>query len=153
MKPYLVLLGLCLVVGVPIVGCGTPQADVTPTAIATATATPAPSPTAKQVPAFSPRSSATDCDPGPDVLVRYVYPNGNVDVSALGSRGWIKAPGSGNYTCEPTTQYMQRTTPSGPGYCTQVAWSSDNPGYDVEARPVAPLKKVIAQFGDGCYRS
>ena len=38
--------------------------------------------------------------------------------------------------------------PSGPGYCSKIAWGSDNPGYVVNVWPAAPLKKVIDEVGD-----
>jgi hypothetical protein len=38
--------------------------------------------------------------------------------------------------------------PSGPGYCSQVAWSSDNPDYVLGLSPAPPLKKVIDEVGD-----
>jgi hypothetical protein len=38
--------------------------------------------------------------------------------------------------------------PSGPGYCSKVAWSSDNPGYVLGLSPAPPLKKVIDEVGD-----
>jgi hypothetical protein len=38
--------------------------------------------------------------------------------------------------------------PSGPGYCSKVGWSSDNPGYVLGLSPAPPLTKVIDEVGD-----
>lgn len=38
--------------------------------------------------------------------------------------------------------------PSYPGYCSKVAWASDNPGYVLGLSPAPPLKKVIDEVGD-----
>ncbi|BBZ14283.1 hypothetical protein MBRA_44780 [Mycobacterium branderi] len=51
--------------------------------------------------------------------------------------------------CKPTLETWRDTEPTGPNYCFKIAWASDNPGYDVDPRPAAPLKKVIDQTG-GC---
>ncbi len=52
--------------------------------------------------------------------------------------------------CLPTVEAIRVQTPSGPGYCTQIARVADNPGYQDDVRPAKPLKKVLAQYGDGC---
>jgi hypothetical protein len=38
--------------------------------------------------------------------------------------------------------------PKGPGYCSKIAWASDNPEYASGVTPAAPLKKVIDEVGD-----
>jgi hypothetical protein len=38
--------------------------------------------------------------------------------------------------------------PSFPGYCGEIAWASDNPGYLVDVSSAPPLKKVIDEAGD-----
>lgn len=50
--------------------------------------------------------------------------------------------------CKPTVDTWPAGEPTGPGYCSKIAWASDNPGYDTEARPAPPLKKVIESVGD-----
>lgn len=50
--------------------------------------------------------------------------------------------------CVPTLSDWKAGEPTGPGYCEKIAWASDNPGYDVDARPAPPLKKVIETQGD-----
>lgn len=46
------------------------------------------------------------------------------------------------------TLAMNSTTAA--GYCTQLARSADNPGYDVKAFPAPPLRNVVAQVGAAC---
>ena len=50
--------------------------------------------------------------------------------------------------CKPTLDTWPASEPTGPGYCSKIAWASDNPGYDADARPASPLKKVIDEVGD-----
>ncbi|GJO51411.1 hypothetical protein NJB1604_39430 [Mycobacterium marinum] len=50
--------------------------------------------------------------------------------------------------CEPTLDTWRAGEPTGPGYCSKIAWASDNPDYDVDVRPAPPLKSVIDQVGD-----
>lgn len=52
------------------------------------------------------------------------------------------------YNCRPTLDTWRARQPTGPGYCSKIAWSSDNPGYIPDVTPAAPLKKVIDQVGD-----
>ncbi|MHA7653859.1 hypothetical protein ACX9NE_28945 [Mycobacterium sp. ML4] len=52
------------------------------------------------------------------------------------------------YNCRPTLDTWRAGQPTGPGYCSKIAWSSDNPGYVPGVAPAAPLKKVIDQVGD-----
>ncbi|MGN5376704.1 hypothetical protein ACQ4WX_01155 [Streptomyces lasalocidi] len=64
---------------------------------------------------------------------------------------WMKVPGLpdgvqvlGNWDyelCEDTFQSLQHTSPTRPGYCTEAAWASDNPGCNADASPAARLKK------------
>lgn len=52
------------------------------------------------------------------------------------------------YNCRPTLDTWRAGEPTGPGYCSKIAWSADNPGYVPSVTPAAPLKKVIDQVGD-----
>jgi hypothetical protein len=73
---------------------------------------------------------------------------------------WHRAPGqldraetvdeSDLYNCRPKLDELRGAGlgPSGPGYCSKVAWLSDNPAYNTLISPTAPLKKVIYQVGD-----
>jgi hypothetical protein len=86
--------------------------------------------------------STKDCPPTRDIIV------------------WVKAPGVpayaqplGNYnaaTCESTFKWLQQTSPTEAGNCTEAAWASDNPGYNTEAEPAPRLKKVQVSVGPAC---
>jgi hypothetical protein len=51
------------------------------------------------------------------------------------------------YNCRPALDTWKAGEPSGPGFCSKVAWSTDNPGY-IPVVPAPPLKKVVDQVGD-----
>jgi hypothetical protein len=73
---------------------------------------------------------------------------------------WHRAPGVEDraevvdeadlYNCRPMLDELRGPAlgPSGPGFCSKIAWSSDNPGYSPLVSPTIPLKKVIYQEGD-----
>ncbi len=52
------------------------------------------------------------------------------------------------YNCRPALDTWRALMPNGPGYCSKIEWSTDNPGYVMNVSPVAPLKKVIDEVGD-----
>ena len=111
----------------------------------TSTKTPvsAPTTTAAAVATSSaPTSAACTLSPSPDLLVRHQVPGIQDDAQIIGSADLAN--------CTPTVDSLPSSSPNGPGYCTWVALSSDNPGYNVDARPAAALKKVIEAFGAGC---
>lgn len=51
------------------------------------------------------------------------------------------------YNCRPALDTWRAGEPSGPGFCSKIAWANDNPGYSPVV-PAPPLKKVIDQVGD-----
>lgn len=73
---------------------------------------------------------------------------------------WHRAPGAEDraekvgetdlHTCRPMLDELRGPAlgPSAPGYCSKVAWLSDNPGYNTLISPAAPLKNVIEEVGD-----
>ena len=71
---------------------------------------------------------------------------------------WHHAPGvedtaeaideSDLYNCRPMLDTWRAGAPKGPGYCSKIAWASDNPEYASGVTPAAPLKKVIDEVGD-----
>ncbi|MEV7387190.1 hypothetical protein [Streptomyces sp. NPDC091215] len=89
-----------------------------------------------------PSSSTKECPPTRDIIV------------------WVKTPGTpayaqelGNYnlaTCESTFKWLQRTSPTDAGNCTEAAWASDNRGYNTDADPAPRLKKVQMLVGPAC---
>jgi hypothetical protein len=71
---------------------------------------------------------------------------------------WHRAPGVQDsavgineadlYNCRPALDTWRALGPNGPGYCSKIAWATDNPGYVANVSPAAPLKKVIDEVGD-----
>lgn len=135
--------------------CGSAATTAQPTATATATVqqttaapTEAPAPPttavspAPMTPAASP--SATDCALPNDVeyLERDIVPR------LLPSA--IRVGAVNGALCKTTVDALPLISPLGDGYCTQLALASDNPGYDENATPAAPLRKVVAQVGGSC---
>jgi hypothetical protein len=104
------------------------------------------SPSPKASPAASrkpnPSASAKECDPGPDIIVWYRVPTINDSAQRLGSRGGAD--------CSSTFDSIRTTSPTGDGYCTEAAWASDNPGYNADADPAAPLQHVVVSVGPAC---
>ncbi len=49
--------------------------------------------------------------------------------------------------CQSSAEFFLDGILDQPGFCAQVALAGDNPGYNLEARPAPPLKKVIASKG------
>lgn len=108
----------------------------------TPTSSPKPSPKAVPKKAAAPSPTPSECDPGPDILVWSRVPTLPDSAEALGSRGGL--------TCSSTFTFIQDTSPTDPGYCTEAAWASDNPGYDVNASPARRLKDVQVMVGPAC---
>lgn len=73
---------------------------------------------------------------------------------------WYKAPGIEDSAqeigevdvanCTPAVDFIMSTSPTGPGYCTEVAYADQNPGYNPDATPAKPLKHVLQETGGGC---
>ena len=71
---------------------------------------------------------------------------------------WKRVPGdldrsmfaneTDTYNCRPLLETWHASAPTGPGFCTKIAWSNDNPSYIPMVTPAPPLKKVIDQVGD-----
>ena len=57
-------------------------------------------------------------------------------------------PESDLSNCRPMLDTWRALGPKGPGYCSKIAWSTDNPDYVMGVSPAAPLKKVIDEVGD-----
>jgi hypothetical protein len=74
--------------------------------------------------------------------VRFITPTLNPSAILLG--------GNAVATCVDTFVTIQETSPKGAGYCTQAAEASDNPGYNVDADPAPPLRKVVIAVGGAC---
>jgi hypothetical protein len=50
--------------------------------------------------------------------------------------------------CRPTLDGWKASEATGDGYCGEIAWASDNPGYNADARLAPRLKNVIDEVGD-----
>ncbi len=71
---------------------------------------------------------------------------------------WQHAPGgdatasyvneSDLINCRPKLETWRAGQPTSPGYCSKIAWATDNPGYAQGVSPAPPLRKVIDQVGD-----
>ena len=122
---------------ISIAGCG----SSTGTEPTTATA----APTSSNTDVTDPPAAVAECRarpaPNGDILVRETRPGLPDDALELGG-GW-----QWNYntnTCMTSVGFTIATASQGKGNCTEVALASGNLGYNVEAKPAAPLKKVIA---------
>lgn len=82
------------------------------------------------------------CGPNRDVILRTKVPNLPADAVRLGSRPMG--------TCEPMSHWFDRSTATGPGYCAEAAYASDNPGYNTDASPARKLKAPFWVSGVGC---
>lgn len=126
----------------------------TGTTAMSASSAPSSSPAAKA--AATPNSHATanaadTCDARPnasgDIFVRMITPGQAPVAQALGGEWRWDYTTS---TCDTSVQMMIATAPTGPGSCTQVGYASSNPGYNPDATPAPPLKKVVASAGPAC---
>jgi hypothetical protein len=128
-------------------------ASVTAPAATTARAAVATTAPPKAAPKPSADGSAA-CYKRPDVpaasggiFVRMLVPTLGWQAQELGG-GWLW-----NVTarkCMTSAQMIIAGAPTEAGNCTQVAYASSNPGYDPDATPARPLRKIIAQAGPGC---
>lgn len=126
----------------------------TGTTAAPASSAPSSSPAAKA--AATPKAHATadaadSCDARPnasgDIFVRMITPGQAPVAQQLGGEWRWDYTTS---TCDTSVQMMIATAPTGPGSCTQVGYASSNPGYNPDATPAPPLKKVVASAGPAC---
>lgn len=109
---------------------------------ATASGTVSPTSSAKAETATASPTASKSCSPTRDVIVWYRAPGVADSAQVLGNYDLA--------TCESTFQWLQQTSPTGPGYCTEAAWASDNPGYNADATPAKRLKKVQLAIGPAC---
>lgn len=67
-----------------------------------------------------------------DIIERVVVPGQPATAQQLGNVNL--------QNCTLAFNDLAAQTSTGPGYCTTAAWAADNPGYNVDAVPAAPLK-------------
>lgn len=107
-----------------------------PSSPAAAPTSQAPADTASQPPATCNLKSQGD------IIERVVTPGNPATAQQLGSVDLAQ--------CKLAFDTLARETSTDAGFCSQEAWLVDNPSYDVNAVPAAPLKKVQAQAGTAC---
>jgi hypothetical protein len=118
-----------------------PAATQDPTSVAPPAA---PTPAAPD-PASSPQAQcAAKPSTSGEIIARSVTPDGSAMASQLGG-GYVWDFGAGE--CVTAVEYVLRGNTNLPGFCTQVAYASTNPGYDDNAVPAPPLKDVVATAG------
>lgn len=101
-------------------------------------------PTAPAAPAATTPAGGGQCQlqTTQDLIVRTVTPGIAPNAQVLGDVDLVN--------CQSTLAMIQETAPRFPGDCTQVALSKDNPGYNADATPAGPLRKVILAIGPAC---
>lgn len=112
-------------------------------ACSSSTSTPSAAPTTSAPDTTTSASSAAcNLKTQRDVILRYVTPSLPPSAQVVGDVDLA--------LCETTFDSLARTTSTDPGFCTTAAFASDNPDYNADAVPAAPLKKVQAQAGAAC---
>lgn len=74
-----------------------------------------------------------------EIILRTIYGTGQPAQAQLLGDQW-----NWNYTsgeCQTGTDFLIAGAPTGPGACTQAALAQDNPAYNLDAVPAAPLQK------------
>jgi len=110
----------------------------TPPPAAPSISSPAPAPVA------APATSAASCMPTEDLIERDIVPGQQPTAFTLGNVGLMTGQ------CKATVDTLADTVADKPGFCSQLARAADNSGYNIDAVPATPLRKVIAQAGPGC---
>jgi len=118
--------------------------SASPTAVSTSASKP---PAAASQPASAPSAPAKSSggcalQTKRDVLVRTVAPGSQPYAQTLGDVDVAN--------CRSVFELLKATSPTGAGYCTTAAYASDNPGYNADAVPAAPLRKQQLSIGAGC---
>lgn len=154
------VLGLFVVLGV--IGAATSSSNkpAVPVAAVTTTAPPATQkatakavvrPKASRAPGAHARDAEDACDArgfaSGDIYVRMTVPGEAPVAQELGGE-WVWDVSGGK--CLTSMQMIIAAAPQTPGNCTQVGYAADNPGYDPNATPAAPLEKVTAESGPAC---
>ncbi|MET9222365.1 hypothetical protein ABZX65_26875 [Streptomyces sp. NPDC003300] len=98
--------------------------------------------TTKAPPPPKPKPTRTGCGPIRDVIIWMRVPDLPDGAQVVGN--WNQAD------CRSTFDTLPDESPTGPGFCTEAAWVSDNPGYDADATPAKRPKKVQVSAGPAC---
>jgi hypothetical protein len=81
-----------------------------------------------------------------DIFVRLITPLQTPVAERLRATAWNAT----TQTCDSSMQMILSSAPSDAGHCTQVGYVAYNPGYNPNATPAAPLRKVVASAGPTC---
>lgn len=90
----------------------------------------------------APASKKCALQPSRDLLIWEKWPSLPDSTARIGDVDF------GN--CVPTLDDWKATEPTGTGHCSKIAWADDNPGYDENAKPAAPLEHVLDEVGPAC---
>jgi hypothetical protein len=121
------------IAGIVLTACGT--ASSSPPAAAPAAATP-------RAPASTAPAAACTLKTTFNFIVRTVEPGMPASAQEIGNVDF------GN--CTPTLQDFTQTAGQDQGECTTIARARANRGYDVNATPAPPLRRVLMRAGPGC---
>jgi hypothetical protein len=116
-----------------------------PSAQAAAAHAATPSPTASAYAACQRKESGPPASG--DVYLRTIQPGAPPSTAEYGGE-WVWNSTLGK--CLTSVQMLIAVAPQVPGYCTQVGYVADNPGYDVNAAGNPPLKHLAAESGPAC---
>ncbi len=116
-----------------------------------ATRSPSPRPTRTEAAKKSGAAAENACEKrgsaSGDIYVLMITPGVPPEAQELGGEwSWNAAL----HKCETSVQMMISAAPRTAGNCTQVGYVADNPDYNPNATPSAPLKNVVAQAGPAC---
>jgi hypothetical protein len=120
-----------------VAACGSPPAASSAAAAFTPSASAAAVRSAAPSPSQSCKPTATF-----DYIERAVWPPDPPQADEIGNTDYAD--------CESSLADFAATAGQAQGECTTIALASDNPGYNVNASPAAPLKDVIESAGPGC---
>ena len=122
-----------LLLALTLTGCGSP----------TATAPPSPAVVTDSAAKPSPAPSRCGLTPGGEDLIAWYRTPGNADdAQILGSVDFSQ--------CTPTADTFAQVAPTSPGYCSVLARSADNPGYNTQQTPAVRPRKALVEAGPAC---
>lgn len=81
------------------------------------------------------------------IYVRMIMPGVSAQAREMAG-GWVWNDPTNK--CLTSVQIAIAAAPLSAGYCTQVGYVADNPGYDPNAAAAAPLANVVTQAGPAC---
>jgi hypothetical protein len=139
-----------VVTAAALAGCGGPSGTERPAATSSSAAPAAPAAVATTT-ALPRATTRAQCEARPDstgdILVRTTT---NGQPAATQQLGGAWTWDTRTRTCTTAVRAVIATASPTTGNCTEVAYSSSNPGYKLTVSPAPPLKKVVAAKGPAC---